>query len=161
MAPKSLPEGLMLVRKIKLENDQLVPSEVCARVAKHLNQAKRSRLRVGTEMDYDVPDRWWHRFEDNEAWLVWLDELGKAIGAVPRTKRKDPQGRPTAESWKTAIKAKLYEEMQREDREYHVYTGHPSLHSVSPVSSPRSVLVSNVLLKECAAFFVQHLAPQE
>ena len=119
MAPKSLPEGLLLVRKIKLENDQLVPSEVCARVAKHLNQAKRSRLRVGTEMDYDVPDRWWHRFEDNEAWLVWLLELGMAIGAVPRTKRKDAQGRPTAESWKTAIKSKLYEEMQREDKEYH------------------------------------------
>ena len=32
MAPKSLPEGLMLVRKIKLENDQLVPSEVPGRL---------------------------------------------------------------------------------------------------------------------------------
>ena len=42
-----LPEGLVLVRKVKQDNKQLAPSEVIERVAKHLNDAKRSKLIIG------------------------------------------------------------------------------------------------------------------
>ena len=80
----SLPKGLQMVREVLQENDQLVASEVREKVAKRLNDVKRSKVRVGTGIDHNVPDHWWHRFEENGAWLKWLEGRARRLPERPQ-----------------------------------------------------------------------------